>query len=515
MAPLYVIDECLRLLCCALLGGQNGRWRAGRVQYNIQWLPCPRAGSSYDHTVNASFVYQTIFAIVNATDAITAPVDRFNAEKPSTDRSSFRSSSDARSLSQAVEVVEERRSEWAMAIRSLVENHLCHLPPQAAQSSDAFRRRICYIEQVSTVLEAHKATLNAIYNRYAYANQSIHDIMRDDGMLSIGEWLTLIDHLGLTASGQISPHQAKMIFMWSRLRRYTNEHSNTIVTLAKGWHAAAERAAIDKAGGSGPTAAAASPSKSSKGPDLTAIDKSERRLRHLSRHDFQEALVRMATMVALPTDEEIEEAGAADAGDFLIAMQAHSPTEYAQFVSSRKPTHSDPDGSDFHQHSAQVRTAQHAAQQSGTHSLTASFPFLQPVWRCVEHLVKIIVRTIEGNASTQGAAGASDGVVQEDEMDRFLKQRSKGLALTLKSDLNTSEMDWSEVMEGGEGEDRSDRVRPHDTIGLQVQAAAIKGEGACKAEGGAGRLRHAHTDDDSKARGEGALPCGRGGARSG
>ena len=66
----------------------------------------------------------------------------------------------------------------------------------------------------------------------------------------------------------------------------------------------------------------------------------------------------------------------------------------------------------------------------------------------MEHLIKIIVRTIEGNASTQGAAGASDGVVQEDEMDRFLKQRSKGLALTLKSDLNASEMDWSEVMEG-------------------------------------------------------------------
>ena len=121
----------------------------------------------------------------------------------------------------------------------------------------------------------YKATLNAIYNRYAYANQSIHDIMRDDGMLSIGEWLTLIDHLGLTASGQISPHQAKMIFMWSRLRRYTNEHSNTIVTLANGWHAAAERAAIDKAGGSGgATAAAASSSKNSKCPDLTAIDKS-------------------------------------------------------------------------------------------------------------------------------------------------------------------------------------------------------------------------------------------------
>ena len=249
-------------------------------------------------------VYQTIFAIVNATDATTAAVDRFNAEK-------------ALNRPEFLQVIVRCAvalggggggggggGDVAMAIRSLVENHLCHLPPQAAQSSDAFRRRICYIEQVSTVLEAHKATLNAIYNRYAYANQSIHDIMRDDGMLSIGEWLTLIDHLGLAASGQISPHQAKMIFMWSRLRRYTNEHSNTIVTLANGWHAAAERAAIDKAGGSGPTAAAASPSKSSKGPDLTAIDKSERRLRHLSRHDFQEALVRMATMVALPTDEE-------------------------------------------------------------------------------------------------------------------------------------------------------------------------------------------------------------------
>ena len=45
-----------------------------------------------------------------------------------------------------------------------------------------------------------------------------------------------------------------------------------------------------------------------------AIDHSERRLRHLLYSDFLEAVVRLATMAALPTDLEIEEAGARDAG---------------------------------------------------------------------------------------------------------------------------------------------------------------------------------------------------------
>lgn len=53
--------------------------------------------------------------------------------------------------------------------------------------------------------------------------------------------------------------------------------------------------------------------------------KAESHLRHLSLGDFYEALVRIATLIALPTDEEIDEAGAQDAGDLLMGMQVLSP----------------------------------------------------------------------------------------------------------------------------------------------------------------------------------------------
>ena len=45
---------------------------------------------------------------------------------------------------------------------------------------------------------------------------------------------------------------------------------------------------------------------------------------NLHFEDFLEALVRIATMVGWPTDEEIEQAGYRDAGEFLLNMQQFS-----------------------------------------------------------------------------------------------------------------------------------------------------------------------------------------------
>lgn len=50
-------------------------------------------------------------------------------------------------------------------------------------------------------------------------------------------------------------------------------------------------------------------------------DKSEKRLRCLGLEDFLEAVVRLATMVALPTDEDIKAMEAEDAADYLHALQ--------------------------------------------------------------------------------------------------------------------------------------------------------------------------------------------------
>jgi len=112
-----------------------------------------------------------------------------------------------------------------------------------------------------------------------------------------------------------------------------------------------------------------------------------------------------------PTDMEIEEVGAADAGEFLLAMQADSPNSYAAFVESHRPKHQDPDGSDWEKHAE------------------------QPIWRCVEHLIKLLVRTIEINTSALKNDDAADGVVQANEARKFIRARTSGVEIHKKAGI--------------------------------------------------------------------------------
>ena len=113
--------------------------------------------------------------------------------------------------------------------------------------------------------------------------------------------------------------------------------------------------------------------------------------------------------IALPNDVEIEEAGATDAGEFLLAMQANSPKAYQHFLDTHRPQHKDPDGSDFEEHAS------------------------QPVWRCIDHLIKLLVRTIEHNTSAMRDASNADGVVQAEEAAKFLRKRISGVDLSLQT----------------------------------------------------------------------------------
>ena len=53
--------------------------------------------------------------------------------------------------------------------------------------------------------------------------------------------------------------------------------------------------------------------------------RSKAKLENLSVEDFYEALIHVSLMKAMPTDEEIADAGAEDAGDFLLRMRAENP----------------------------------------------------------------------------------------------------------------------------------------------------------------------------------------------
>lgn len=156
--------------------------------------------------------------------------------------------------------------------------------------------------------------------------------------------------------------------------------------------------------------------------------------------------------VALPTDDDLAETGAADAGEYLLALQDRSPIAYRRFLESHRPRHTDPDGKSTGEPNSLSGPSQLAWPILGrpTHATTARLSLardlhvsgtpscpgedyekhqLQPIWRCVEHLIKLLVRTVEFNTQINRPISATDGGVDDDEAKRFLRQRIKGIAL--------------------------------------------------------------------------------------
>ena len=305
----------------------------------------------------------------------------------------------------------------AEAVDKLVEKNLRpNLPSAALQDSNAFRKKVCYQMKTSEVLEKHMPSLSSIYVRYAESQQLVTDVLRDDSAMSVGEWLNFCQHLGLVESGQLSIYMAKVIFLWSRIRTAGKEVED--MAAAATFNARMDALNRDATGIDLDTWNAKKRREfSRKGvdPELRAqLEKSESKLRHMTFCDFLEGLVRMATILALPTDIEVEEAGAADAGDLLIAMQRDSPSDYRAFLDSHRP-----------------KQAEGAWDSGG-----------DPLDRRLEHVILLLVRTVENNTSAVNDAGAADGVVQDDEIRRFLKSRSAGGNLNLKTTIEEGSMDF-------------------------------------------------------------------------
>ena len=95
-----------------------------------------------------------------------------------------------------------------------------------------FRKRFCYREDVTLQLEAHKSSLKNLFSVYAGAGNAglnDHTKLEDRKWMSIGEWLTFVEHTGLVELGFVNSRQALEAFLWSRIRSATDySHMQTL-----------------------------------------------------------------------------------------------------------------------------------------------------------------------------------------------------------------------------------------------------------------------------------------------
>lgn len=154
--------------------------------------------------------------------------------------------------------------------------------------------------------------------------------------------------------------------------------------------------------------------------------------------------MRVACILALPTDDMIQMSGAADAGEYLMALMAEDGDEATGAGSA-------PDAAATRDAAGTTNVAEAgdgAPRPELARSLTLSStaaargkPSLeqfvaarkgnwqseprQRVWRCVAHLIAYVLRTVEGNATH----AARDRALSESEVEEFAERRAKGFAL--------------------------------------------------------------------------------------
>ena len=233
----------------------------------------------------------------------------------------------------------------ASAVLRLCLTLKANLPPEALQDSNLFRNQFCYNEQMDRELVPWEESLRAIFSVYSRANRSLVDELQHKKTMSVGEWLTFLNHYDLLQTGQISTFGAKMVFKWSMIRAR---------------------------------------------PDHTAA--SERKMRQLTFIDFVEALVRVACLMALPIDAELDAAEAHDAGEYLHALEQADALH--EFIVSHK-----------------VGWQGQPRQPSG---------------RCVAHLISLLIRTAVPNRKISDKILDKDRQLTEADVSKHAARRQTG-----------------------------------------------------------------------------------------
>lgn len=221
----------------------------------------------------------------------------------------------------------------ACAITSLFDNDVSQLDPNAFLDANAFRRTQCYKEAMDSVLRHHEPSLRTLFGALQIQRGPAKGLLNFDG------WFKLMRRLELIQV-DLTERDVNLAFTWSRM----------VVP-----HPYSTAGAL--------------------------------RNQNLSFEGFLEALCRIAAVKALPTDEQVAEAGHEDAGSYLAALRADSPAAH------------------------EALTLTQGRPWGGT-------PF-QPVQRGVNQLVHIIMHTVTQSVAKSSKRSASS--LTEKDFKLFLK----------------------------------------------------------------------------------------------
>lgn len=143
-------------------------------------------------------------------------------------------------------------------------------------------------------------------------------------------------------------------------------------------------------------------------------------LSHLGWEDFLEGLIRVSLLMALPTESELHQVGAQDAGEFLLSLRASSEVEYIKFVEANR------------------RSVLQEPRQSSP--------------RCLEQMLLLILRTAEGReGSSAHSSFHGEALIPPQQLRLFtsLKMHCSFLSKHLASKLEDG---------SGEGVDAKDLI---------------------------------------------------------
>ncbi len=238
-------------------------------------------------------------------------------------------------------VIPKKVPDASSAVEAMIERDILpRIPRQAVVQSNDFREEHCYHEAVDIVLRRHEKSLRALFG--AACDPVGHGgptSKLERKVMSFEEWMDFVFALDLI-DDEFTIRDATTCFVNARMR--------VIDEYAKG---------------------------------------SMIKVKNLSFEDFLEALVRVATMKALPTEEEVADAGCDDAGGFFLKLKA--AFKYDSFV-RQNPQEWDQ-------------------------------PLRQPIHKCVDALITIIIRHIEDE--TRGEDNLS---LTEAEARAYLRVRGVG-----------------------------------------------------------------------------------------